>query len=274
MPHTKATIPVEKVIFLPTKFPMPTSSSADKLNAAVEDLIYELKQQPHPATPFLAHGTPVNNAINKLHEFFQPQQQLETPTRATTAPTPRVSETPASSPRVVEPRNLFGITRNILQGMDRRNIINNRTRSHNNQPALFTKGYSQAIAFLAHKAEAYKLTQHYGMAVTHHITGKQMEYRDLIKDPHYRDDWLRSAANELGNLAQGVGNRVKGTNTIFFIHKHQVPKGRTVTFPRIVCTIRPEKEDPKRTRITVCGNFIKDYPGCLLYTSPSPRDRG
>ena len=90
-----------------------------------------------------------------------------------------------------------------------------------------------------------------------------MEYRDLIKDPHHCDDWLRSCANELGNLAQGVGNRVKGTNTIFFIHKHQVPKGRTVTYPRIVCTIRPEKEDPKRTRITVCGNFMEDYPGIV-----------
>ena len=231
VPHTRSTIPAEKVIFPPTKFPMPETSSADKLNAAVDDLIHELKQKSHPATPFLEHGDPINNAVNKLQEFFQPQQQFETPTCVTTAPSPRVAEIPDSSPRVVEPRNLFGITQNILQGMDRRNIINNRTRSHNNQPAPFTKGCSKAIAFLAHKTDAYKLTQHCGFAVTHHITGKQMECKDSIKDPHCRDNWLRSCANELGNLAQGVGNRVKGTNAIFFVHKHQVSKGRTVTFP-------------------------------------------
>ena len=164
-PSTGATTPIETITFLPTKFPMPTSSSADKLNTAVEDLIHELKQKPHPATPFLEHRTPVNNAINKLQEFFQPQQRFETPTQnaTTNAPTPRVSDIPNSSPRVVEPRNLFGVTRNIPQGMDRRNAINNRTRSLNNQPALFTKGHSQAIAFLTHKTEAHRLTQHHGL---------------------------------------------------------------------------------------------------------------
>ena len=50
---------------------MPETSSADKLNAAVDDLIHELKQKSHPATPFLEHGDPINNAVNKLQEFFK-----------------------------------------------------------------------------------------------------------------------------------------------------------------------------------------------------------
>jgi hypothetical protein len=54
----------------------------------------------------------------------------------------------------------------------------------------------------------------YANAVTHPITGKQMEYRQLIKDPITRDAWQLSAANEFGRLAQGVSRRVKGTNTI------------------------------------------------------------
>ena len=57
-----------------------------------------------------------------------------------------------------------------------------------------------------------------------------MEYKDLIKDPYYRDAWLTSKANELGRLAQGISNRFKGTNTIFFIQRNQVPHGRTVKF--------------------------------------------
>ena len=57
------------------------------------------------------------------------------------------------------------------------------------------------------------------LAVTHHITGKQMEYRHLIQDSFYKDDWLISSASELGRLAQGLKRGIKGTATIFFITK-------------------------------------------------------
>jgi len=68
--------------------------------------------------------------------------------------------------------------------------------------------------------------------------------------------------DEIGRLAQGLPGRVDGTNTIFFIHKHEVPPDRRkdVTYDRIVCTVRPEKDDPYRTRLTVGGNLI-NYPG-------------
>ena len=78
---------------------------------------------------------------------------------------------------------------------------------------------------------------HQWHAVTHHATGKQLEYRDLTKDPFYKQTWLASSAIELGRLAQGLPSRnVKGTDPIFFINKRQVPHGRTVTFARTVCT--------------------------------------
>ena len=53
--------------------------------------------------------------------------------------------------------------------------------------------------------------------------------------------------------------KVEGTNTTFFIHKHQVPANRQkdVTRGRIVCTVRPEKT---RTRDFVMGNLI-NHPG-------------
>ena len=56
-------------------------------------------------------------------------------------------------------------------------------------------------------------------------TGKALEYRDLIKKDKYRDIWSTSRANELGRLAQGVCD-VKGTNSIFFIPKSEIPKYR------------------------------------------------
>jgi hypothetical protein len=68
--------------------------------------------------------------------------------------------------------------------------------------------------------------------------------------PKYRKDWSVSSANEFGWLVQGVGGRIKGTNTIFFIHESEIPKERQkdVTYGSFVCTIRPEKAEPNGTR--------------------------
>ena len=54
-------------------------------------------------------------------------------------------------------------------------------------------------------------------------TGQSLTYRKLIKHPKYKDVWKKSAANEFGRLAQGVGNRIRGTDTIKFISKPSIP---------------------------------------------------
>jgi hypothetical protein len=98
--------------------------------------------------------------------------------------------------------------------------------------------------------------------VAHGVYDKEsrtLEYRQLIKHPKYRDKWRHSAANEFSRLAQGVGDRIKGTNTINFIIKNQVPKGQTCTYKRFVSKLRPQKDEVDRTRLTVGGNLI-DYP--------------
>ena len=61
-------------------------------------------------------------------------------------------------------------------------------------------------------------------SVFHPITGRAMEYRDLISDPVTKTDWELSSANEFGRLFQGVGDRIKGTNRCFFIKKDDVKK--------------------------------------------------
>ena len=67
----------------------------------------------------------------------------------------------------------------------------------------------------------------------------------------------KSSANEFGGLAQGVSNRIEGTNTMLFIPKEEVPfKTKKVTYPKIVCDIRPNKAETHRTRITVGGNLL------------------
>ncbi len=61
-------------------------------------------------------------------------------------------------------------------------------------------------------------------------TGEYLNYRQLIRNPKHREIWNKSAANEFGRLAQGVGRRVKSTNTIFFIRKDQLPKDNVWQF--------------------------------------------
>ena len=62
-------------------------------------------------------------------------------------------------------------------------------------------------------------------------------------------------------MVQGVGGRVKGTNTVFFIDKSEVPQERfrDVTYGKFVCSVHPEIEEKNRTQLTVGGNRI-NYP--------------
>ena len=76
-------------------------------------------------------------------------------------------------------------------------------------------------------------------------TGKLLKYRKLISHPKYHETWSHSSANEFGRLAQGVGGRIKGTDTIFFIHKHQIPQDRwrDITYAKFVCELKPNKAE-------------------------------
>jgi hypothetical protein len=53
--------------------------------------------------------------------------------------------------------------------------------------------------------------------------GKMLKYRKLITHPKYCKAWTHSSANEFGCLAQGVGSRIEGMNTIFFVQKKDIP---------------------------------------------------
>jgi hypothetical protein len=92
-----------------------------------------------------------------------------------------------------------------------------------------------------------------------------MNYRFLLAGPN-RKLWLRSMANDLGRLAQGIGKnrpvdqQITGTNTIFFIEQCAVPKGRQVTYCKQEVTIRPTKAETHRVRNCAGGDRL-DFPG-------------
>jgi hypothetical protein len=68
---------------------------------------------------------------------------------------------------------------------------------------------------------------------------KLLEYRHLIANPKTRATWTHSYGNELVHLAQGIPGRAKGTDKIFFIPRHKVPRERVkdVTYGLITCLI-------------------------------------
>ena len=93
--------------------------------------------------------------------------------------------------------------------------------------------------------------------------GELLEYRHLITNPKTRATWTHLYGNKIGHLAQGMPSRNKGTNTIFFIKKNQVPKERTrdVMYGLITTLIRPEKlDEPNRTRLVAGGDCVH-FPG-------------
>ena len=71
-------------------------------------------------------------------------------------------------------------------------------------------------------------------------TGKELEYRHLIKIEKHKKVWSDSFAKELHQLSQG-NEKIKGTNKIHFTKRSAVPKDRTLTYGRICVNYRPQK---------------------------------
>jgi hypothetical protein len=83
-------------------------------------------------------------------------------------------------------------------------------------------------------------------------TGKSLKHQELITKLRYKIKWMRSTANEI--------NRLYNTNTIRFIRRSNIPKGRKVKYGSFVVDIKDHKEEKERTRLTVGGDKI-EYPG-------------
>ena len=93
-----------------------------------------------------------------------------------------------------------------------------------------------------------------------------MEYRQLRRYPKYIYIWKTSYFNELVHLCQGIvrgdkgpkKQRVAGTETFQFIGYEDIPRYfcMEVCHTKVVCEVRPPKEDPDRKSIMIGGNRI------------------
>jgi hypothetical protein len=130
--------------------------------------------------------------------------------------------------------------------------IADRVKRRRETPPSFGQSIAERVAQWRRESASPVLDQY---------TGKMLEYPQLLRDPKHEAIWSKAGANEFGRLAQGVGGRIDCTNTMFFIHKHEIPQDRLkdVTYIKFVSLIRTEKEDPHQIGATLGGNLIH-YP--------------
>ena len=111
-----------------------------------------------------------------------------------------------------------------------------------------------------------KLIQSLATPVLDKTSSQSLQYRQLRKHPKFAHIWNTSYANELGRLCQGIGKGskgtrqqlVEGTNIFKLIKFADIPQDRwhEICHSRVVCKVKPHKEDPNRTHITVAGSQI------------------
>jgi hypothetical protein len=293
---TRASRISDTVEFFPYKVPMPRTSSADAALFAARDLIAAL-QQPAPAGPF-AIGDQQLMALSRLAEIFnnamikpstgQAPQRVPLQTTDHKQPAASANTDPPVAPQRVPTTPSRPSDTNATDDSPAPQRVSARNKERQQAPRPPTHRYptktklKQTLPHQAHfcatftrqfvpkQTAACPLSQyftddecwqpHLANAVIDPVTGASLEYRQLIQRDDQRHVWTNSFSNELDRLAQGKTGRVKGTNTIVFIKREQVPQGRKVTYGRIVVDVRPQKEEKERTRLTVGGNLI-DYPG-------------
>jgi hypothetical protein len=93
----------------------------------------------------------------------------------------------------------------------------------------------------------------------HPVTGKEMEYSALMKDPRLHPIWTQGFGNECGRLFQGTRD-IPGTDTCFFTTLKNIPHDRNITYGKIVCNYKPHKKEQECVRLTVGGDRL-DYSG-------------
>ena len=210
----------------------------------------------------------VTKGVEPVPEPRVKQATLPEPRVQVTRPEPRVGVTPSESRAVQSAKS----SSNTKKPMARANRSGPTTRSRyatalkeitrrtRSAPGEFMTELAQAI--LDDNPTPIEFTFEFAGEIFDEETGELLKYRKLIAHPKYHEVWSHSSANEFGRLAQGVGGRIKGTDTIFFIHKHQVPQDRwkDVTYAKFVCELKPNKAEVHRTRLTVGGDKVH-YPG-------------
>ena len=283
-PQTRTTRICDTVTFIPHTIPIPEVNLTDFLRQAASDIVTILTHPPSSTVPSLQAGDPVRNALVTLATQLQRIQNIPQPTSSrnsspTTitqipvppstlsptqenlhkAPSPRVKMKGSISPRVKLKASSYVPAKSLLQ---RSNLPKNSrfdNTLHHRYP-LRSKLKSTATNFKNLAAQHLYAEQLFRHRVNHIYKpdGTKEKIDNLLQGP-LKHIWNISLSNEWGRLAQGNKHGVTSTDTIDFIHQHEVPRDRDVTYATFVLDYRPLKAEPYRVRIT-CGGDKLSYP--------------
>jgi hypothetical protein len=213
---------------------VPFASVGDGTISALVDLaaIFKLKlrQTPSPAPQavppqFFQHPSLIPSSNQILSSPMPITRQTRSQTTIHTQDFPNVP----LPPRVVTPRTLRPSPPRVPTGSWR---LSPHNLSHDDFCGMDTSHMAIAIGdnHWSHQCQAN--------AVIHPVTGKEMEYSALMKDPRLQPLWTRGFGNECGRLFKGIRD-IPGTDTCFFIKLTNIPKDRKITHGKIVCDYKP-----------------------------------
>jgi hypothetical protein len=209
---------VDTFEFFPHNYQMPQLSSTERLIMAAKDMTDDL-QNPHPEVPFARVGDDTILALAELAAIFKLKLRQTQPPTLPAAP-PKVIQRPClaepSTPILASPMPLPRQTRSqtTIHTQDITNaplpprVVTPRTlnpsppRVPTRSQRLSPRNLSENVFCVmdtAHMAidleKNHWSRQHLANAVIHPVTGKEMEYMALMKDPHLQPLWTRGFGN-------------------------------------------------------------------------------
>jgi hypothetical protein len=259
---------VDTLEFFPHNYQMPQLSSTDRLIMAAKDMMDAL-QDPHPEVPFARVGDDTILTLTNLAAIFKLKLRQTPPPTPQAAPL-KVTQRPclaeSSNPIFDTPMPISRQTtsQTIIQTQDISNaplpprVVTPRTlspsplrvptRSQKISPQNFSQNTFCGMD-TAHMAislgDNHWSRRHLENAVIHPVTGKEIEYMALMKDPQLQPLWTRGFRNEFRRLFQSIRD-ILGTDTCLFIKLTNIPKDRKITYGKIVCDCKPHKKEKER----------------------------
>jgi hypothetical protein len=203
--------------FFPRNYQVPQLSSCDRLIMAANDMSNALKK-PHPEVPFTHIGDETISALTALAEIFKNKFQKVNipelpapPAKVAQCTSPAESSNPILASPMPPSRQTRSQTTIHAQDVTNTALLLRVVTPMTSRPAPpMVKKRSQKLSLqnlsqddfngmdtshmaIAHMAIAlgtrHWSQQHQSNAVVHPITGKEMEYMALMKDPHLQPLW-------------------------------------------------------------------------------------
>lgn len=257
----KTTESVEALIVIPTNIAPQRVNQSDVASPRVVPLETPQPSHPYPTPRSVTQNQPTGNYPSRHHISHRPLVVYRYPTRSRGSIQANISQ-PKKKFRFSLPNNVIHIIPN--KGgkhhikLDKKIKLLCRSIRGTRMQRLPQQTNDYLCALHEKAIPTRSFIKEEAHAVLCKTTGELLEYQHLLKTEAH-EIWSKSFSNKICCLAQG-NSRIKGINTIFFIHVHEILTGRKPTYGKNFVNKQPEKAEVHQTQLIVGGNLI-NYPG-------------